>query len=685
MAYNTSIVIDRAKTMIGENLRPSLSIPANSLTPSTITAMVGMAKGGALRVAPSVTEAITKIQSHAASVFSTGGGNAAILAAAGVSFSTPSIDVAGDIAKVTSAAANVGVTLSGATTSSMSEAMLAASNLQSLTSKMIPTGNPAAFGQLMMQAQSHISDAIDLKAATNFISNSSFSDYGDGVTDMKSMVTRGLDAKFGDLKSAASAFQAAGPAFDMSNMATFGTGAGLTNKLSEIKLGNASGINEMLTKTGVDLNNLTDPVYKDSITKSLSSVTDPKVIKTVVDQLGITLPSGVTTNSSLTTANPFAGAATEAGFNQGAVEGSITQGFSTASTAFGSGQVPTKVLSANSINNLNDLTDVKKLVSPDLLKPKLPNLAGIDVKTVLSAAGLSASIPKIAPSLGLKVDLPSMASKLSDMGAKFPSPSAAANMLKNIKAPALPNLNSTKSLTDLMAANAPDLSNLTGSGSGPMGVPSMTDFMQAVSGGPMISGLLAGGVNSTSLASIQSMVTNTKSLISKMGVDIDNDAPIKASLGSIMGFATSLHKIGADTSGSGAASVLESMCTADEYGDAIKASLAEGKNNALMMANNISAPVHTPNPPIPAATLPADRIAELEKEYNDYSTLIYNNEGLALKKHYAEILVEEKLPAMVDYYRSTNNIENEQLIEERKNTWANFIAATEAQLANGET
>jgi hypothetical protein len=279
-----------------------------------------------------------------------------------------------------------------------------------------------------------------------------------------------------------------------------------------------------------------------------------------------------------------------------------------------------------------------------------------------------------------------MASKLSDMGAKFPSPSAAANMLKNIKTPALPNLNSSAtSLAGLMGAHAPDLANLTGTGSGPLGVPSMTDFMQAVSGGPMISNLLAGGVNSTSIAQIESMVTNTKSLISKMGVDIDNDLPTPKSLGSIMGFATSLHKIGADTSGSGVANVLESMCTADEYGDAVKASLAEGKNNALMAANNIAPLVNAPNPPTPAATLPANRIADLEKEYNDYSTLIYNNEGLALKKYYAEILVEEKLPAMVDYYRSTNNIENEQLIEERKNTWANFIAATEAQLANGET
>jgi hypothetical protein len=635
MAYNTSIVTDRAKTIIDENLRPSLSIPANSLTPSTITAIAGMAKGGALRVAPSVTEAITKIQASAASAFSSAGGNAAILSAAGVSLTSvaPSAAaIASNITKITSNATAYGVSISPTTQSLMANAMSAATNLQNLGSKMIPTGNPAAFGSLLMQAQSHIGDAIELKTATNFISNSSFSDYGDGVTNMKSMVTRGLDTKFGDLKSAASAFQAAGPAFDMSNMSTFGSAAGLTSKLSDLKLGNASGVNELLTKTGVDLKNITDPVYSDSINKVMSSVTDPKTLSTITSQMGLSADA------------------------------------------------------AKNVTKLSDLTDVKKLVSPDILKGKTPNLSGIDVKTVFSAASLSAAIPKVAPSLGLTTDLPSMAGKLSDMGAKFPSPAAAANMLKNIKTPALPNLNSSAtSLASLMGAHAPDLTNLTGTGSGPLGVPSMTDFMQAVSGGPMISNLLAGGVNSTSIAQIESMVTNAKSLIGKMGIDIDNDPPTPKSLGSIMGFATSLHKIGADTSGSGAANILESMCTADEYGDAIKASLAEGKNNALMAANNIAPPVNAPNPPIPAATLPADRIADLEKEYNDYATLIYNNEGLALKKYYAEILVEEKLPAMVDYYRSTNNIENEQLIEERKNTWANFIAATDAQLANGET
>jgi hypothetical protein len=61
------------------------------------------------------------------------------------------------------------------------------------------------------------------------------------------------------------------------------------------------------------------------------------------------------------------------------------------------------------------------------------------------------------------------------------------------------------------------------------------------------------------------------------------------SLGSAMSFATNLHKIGADTSGSGITDALKNMAnTASASGDAIKASLAEGKNKALMMAQGIA-------------------------------------------------------------------------------------------------
>jgi hypothetical protein len=71
--------------------------------------------------------------------------------------------------------------------------------------------------------------------------------------------------------------------------------------------------------------------------------------------------------------NPFAGADYEAGVNQSTVEGTVTQGFSTSSTAFGSGQVP---ISTSSLNQQSGGSSVKRIFGSasktafDLLDPK---------------------------------------------------------------------------------------------------------------------------------------------------------------------------------------------------------------------------------------------------------------------------------------------------------------------------
>lgn len=627
--HDINLVTSKASSVVAQNLKLSLATPAGAITPATITAMAGMAKGGALQVAPAVTSAIAKIQAVAADAFSSGGGNAAILSAANVSLTSVAPNasaISSTISSLTTAAAGLGVTLSGSTTSSMTTAMTAATNLNSLTQKMIPPGNPAAFGQLLMQAQNHISDAIDLKSATNFISNSSFGDYGDGVTNMKSMVTRGLDTKFGDLTSAAAAMSSAGPAFDMGDMKNFGSAAGLTSKLSDLKLGNASGAMSLLAKNGVDLDNMSDGVYTETIEKSLGTITDPGMLTKITDQMGL--------GSS----------------------------------------------ASQNITKLTDLTDVKKLVSPDILNGKSPDISSINVKGIVSNANFD-TVTSQATSLGLTTDLKGIGSKFSDMGAKFANPAAAANMLKSIKVPEIPNLNSTKSLTELMAGHAPDLNNLTGTGAGPLGVPNMTDFMQAVSGGPAISNILANGATPSAIASIESMVTSSKSMISKMGVDIDNDPPTPMSLGSVMSFATNLHKIGADTSGSGIANILERMSTNDQYGDAIKAAMAEGKNNAVMAANNINPPKYAP--PVNTELENNAKRIQLEAEYDDFASLVYNNESLGLKKHYAEKLINDIIPPMIDYYTATNNTIWLPLAQKRLPQWQNYLAALEADIAQG--
>jgi hypothetical protein len=290
-------IIASAKSMtsISENQHVTVGMPANALTPATLTAMTGIAKGGALQLNPSITAAIGKIQSHVSSLFSGGGGNAAILSAAGVSFSTPSTDIAGDISKVTSAAANAGVTLSPSVTSSMSSAMTASSALQTQASQIMAAG-PAGFGKILNQVTAHVNEAIDIKKATNFMANTSYGDYGDGITDMASLTTQGLNGSIGNMKAVGAAFASAGPMFDLTDMKNFGSPVGMINKLTSARMGNSTGINSLLAKAGVDTNNLSDPTQADKINKVFSSVNDPKVIATVADQFGVATKN-----------NPFAG------------------------------------------------------------------------------------------------------------------------------------------------------------------------------------------------------------------------------------------------------------------------------------------------------------------------------------------------------------------------------------------
>ena len=212
------------------------------------------------------------------------------------------------------------------------------------------------------------------------------------------------------------------------------------------------------------------------------------------------------------------------------------------------------------IQSLKDFTNLDKMVNP------------ADVK-------------------GLTGGLSAMSSKFGDMGASFKSPADAKNLMNNIEIPSIPSLDAAGSLSKIAGDAASDLGDLVGSGRGPMGLPNIKDFMQAASGGPEVDALntaLASGdpsAISSASAALETALTKSQTLLENAGIDIDTPAP--KSLGSVMSFGQGLHKLGANTTGSGITGVLKDMATNDKYGDAIKASLAEGKNKALMSANGI--------------------------------------------------------------------------------------------------
>lgn len=464
-----NLVTDNASSVITEFHRVAYGIPASSITPSTVTAMVGIAKGEALDLAPKVKSAMSALSAKAASL----------------DFPA-NVQAASALANLTSLQSDLGVTGTAGT-----------SNL----------GN---FGQILSRAQSHIQTGIEIKNVEKFVANTSFSDFGSGITNMSTMATRGLDSVMGNLPSAANALEIAGPCFDLGNPATIGTGAGFVEKLRSAKLGNFTGLNQQLAANGVDLDRLDDPVYSDSISKTLSNIKDPETISAVSAQLSI---------------NP-----------------------------------------ANKLTSLSDFTDLSKLAPP-------------------------------SATTGLTGGLSGIASKFKDLGASFPSPAAAAGLLRNIEIPNIPNLNSAvPNLSSHMASLSPDIKSLTGSGvgasllNGADGLPNITDFTHAVSGGPEIEKLanLGTSMSLSDISALEDSITKTRNLLGTAGVDLPSLPG--TNLSSSMGFATNLHKFGASAD-TGIADTLKTMArSGSQWGDSIKASLAEGKNKALMASAGIKPP-----------------------------------------------------------------------------------------------
>jgi len=188
-----------------------------------------------------------------------------------------------------------------ATFANISESTL--SSLKSLQDKILPSGNHAAFGAFLNQATAHIGDATDLQNTTNFISGSNFGDFGSGITNMQSLTDQGLTGKFGSLSAAGAALSSSGSMFDGIDPKNIGSPAGLVQALNNNKLGNASGVNAKLAAAGVNLNDLTNPVYANKIAQVTGSIKDPAVLNTVADQFGQTpfggLPSYTGSDSSL--------------------------------------------------------------------------------------------------------------------------------------------------------------------------------------------------------------------------------------------------------------------------------------------------------------------------------------------------------------------------------------------------
>ena len=532
----------RAMTVVTEGQYNTLGQPASSITPATLTAMVGMAKGEALTIAPSVTSAMAKLQ-----------------------------------AEIT------------ANTSLAPAAAIALNNLTTQQSSVFNPNDQGGFGKLLGQVHGHINNATDITNATTFLSNSSYGDFGSGITDMGSMADHGLTNSFGSLKGAGSAMASTGSMFNGIDVKNFGTPTGLVQSLNNNKLGNATGVNALLAKNGVPLNDLNNPVYTDQINQVMGSINNPAAINTAADQFGITdpfggLPSYSGSDSSLyNTQNVFGGAGTPPVATTVPTAGTSTfgaptttgfptaSGYSTGSTAFGAASAP-EVGNAGGIQSLKDLSDYTKLANP-------------------------------ADTAGFSGGASGLASKFHDMGGgRIVDATAAPNFFSGIQSVTTPLTNAAApSLNALMSQNSSTINGLIGSGSGKNGVPNANDFIHSVSGGAVYDNI-NNGVTADNIAALNSKISQSTSLFSTAGIT-PSAGPATQNLSGVMSFATKLPQYGKDLSTGGLGDSLRNMAnSSSQYGEAVKASLAEGKNNSILSANGMGPLKTNPFEGVPSYT-----------------------------------------------------------------------------------
>ena len=530
----------RSQTTVADGQYVAIGMPKGGLTPATITAMVGMAQGNgiAIDLAANVKTAMTNLQTVASS---------------------------------SDYPANV-------------NAAAALSALTTVQSKLFNKNDAGGFGTIVGKIQSHIQDSNEVLNTTNFLSNSAYSDFGSGITDMSSMGDRGLTNILGKLPAAGKAMASTGTMFNGIDVKHFGTSSGMVEALTKNKLANATGVNQKLIEASVNLNDIHNPVYANKISSVLTNIKDPVAINTTAEQFAIDnpfagLPSYTGSDSSLYKTPDFltGGSATAPTATTIPTSGTstfgapTTTGFPTASgtsttgTAFGSANAPSTTEGGTGIQGLKDLSDYTKTANP----ADTAGFAGMD----------------------------SLTSKFKDMGAgRVVDASKASSFFGSIQKVPTPLVNSANpTLNSLITEHTPFIQNLIGSST----VPSAQDFLGPVAGCSELDAL-ADGVTDDKVTALNTKLASTNTFLSAAGITTTT-APATQTLGGVMGFATKLHTYGKDASTGGIGSMLKNMAnTSTKYGEAVKASLAEGKNNDLLSANGIGPLKTNPFEGVPA-------------------------------------------------------------------------------------
>ena len=356
-----------------------------------------------------------------------------------------------------------------------------------------------------------------------------------------------------DFAALGTAFSSFGKAFDTTNLQKMFDPTGFVANLQKQGLGSVGGLNDKLLSLGVDPTDIAnaDP---DLVKQALSSITGSDLQK-IISQTGMQLPA-------------------------------------TASVA-----------------NVADLLDAKKILPGDILS-KLPG-----------------------------GDFAGLGNALTNMGGSFKSPADLSKMLSGIQVPDLKHMDALASPLpdDIKAAFAPML----GAGAGPFGNPTVNDIIgtaaghghtdalaglaeaqtkilaspagqafksaaDALASDPSSPTKLAAflsaqtAITSSGNADLAKIVSDSTAALAatqtQLATEVSNlavagitpTAAVTPPPTALLGAASKLHDMGVDKQQLGFNTMLNSMAGDSVYGDAIKATLMEGKNIAASAASGIA-------------------------------------------------------------------------------------------------
>jgi hypothetical protein len=172
----------------------------------------------------------------------------------------------------------------------------------------------------------------------------------------------------------------------------------------------------------------------------------------------------------------------------------------------------------------------------------------------------------------------------------------APSFFANIQKVPTPLVNSAHpTLNSLMASHSSTIQDLIGSST----VPTAQDFLGPVAGSAELDAL-ADDVTDDRVSALNTKLATTSTFLTKADITAVTSSATQR-LSGVMGFATKLPTYGKETSEGSIGTMLRNMAnTSTKYGEAVKASLAEGKNNDLLGANGMGPLKTNPFEGVPA-------------------------------------------------------------------------------------